>query len=162
MHFVKFQATDRSESFRFPCQFSSGFVQEYARLYAIVAGFQKILRCGTQAALRITGTHGRPNVKVESAPSAITSLSAACRCASHPPSNPSVLPPEIGTQSEMAGFSCILRPLITFAQLYCVRLPEKPPIGQVSTNSDSLAHSRCDGFCHFDGDVFCLFDYFSA
>jgi hypothetical protein len=51
--------------------------------------------------------HGRPNVKVESAPAANLPLSAACRCASHPPSNPSVLPPEIGTQSAMAGFSRI-------------------------------------------------------
>jgi len=75
-------------------------------LHLILVAFQKNFVFGTQAALEITGTHGRPNVKVESAPAAIPSLSAACRCASHPPSNPSaVLPPEIGTQSAMAGFS---------------------------------------------------------
>ncbi len=74
-------------------------------LHLILIPFQKNFFFGTQAALEITGTHGRPNVKVESAPAAISSLSAACRCASHPPSNPSVLPPEIGTQSAMAGFS---------------------------------------------------------
>jgi len=75
-------------------------------LHLILVAFQKNFFFGTQAALEITGTHGRPNVKVESAPAAISSLSAACRCASHPPSNPSaVLPPEIGTQSAMAGFS---------------------------------------------------------
>jgi len=71
----------------------------------MLVAFQKNFFFGTQAALEITGMHGRPNVKVESAPAAIPSLSAACRCASHPPSNPSVLPPEIGTQSAMAGFS---------------------------------------------------------
>src|SRR5438270_6033994 len=46
--------------------------------------------------------------KVESAPAAIFPLSAACRCASRPPSNPSELPSEPRTQSEMAGFSRIL------------------------------------------------------
>ena len=46
-------------------------------------------------------------VKSKRAPAAIYPLSAACRCASHPPSDPSVLPPEIGTQSAMAGFSRI-------------------------------------------------------
>ena len=74
-------------------------------LRPINPAFQKNFFSGTEAALEITGTHGRPNVKVESAPAAIYPLSAACRCASHPPSNPSVLPPEIGTQSAMAGFS---------------------------------------------------------
>jgi hypothetical protein len=71
----------------------------------IAAAFQKNFFSGTQAALEITGTHGRPNVKVESAPAATTPLSAASRCASHPPSNPTVLPPELGTQPAMAGFS---------------------------------------------------------
>jgi len=84
--------------------FKSSAVQCVA-LHLIRAVFRKNFFFGTQAALKITGTHGRPNVKVESAPAAIPSLSAACRCASHPPSNPSVLPPEIGTQSAMAGFS---------------------------------------------------------
>jgi len=37
----------------------------------------------------------KTNVKVESAPAAITSLSAACRCASRPPSNPSVFLPKL-------------------------------------------------------------------
>ena len=61
----------------------------------IVLSFQKNLFRGTQAALEIIGKHGRPNVKVESDPAAITSLSAACRCASHPPSNPIVTPSEL-------------------------------------------------------------------
>jgi hypothetical protein len=73
----------------------------------MLSHFQKKLLRGTRGALGNTGTHGRPNVKVESAPAATTPLSAACRCASHPPSNPSVHPPELGTQSEMTGFSCI-------------------------------------------------------
>src|SRR4029077_8796914 len=82
--------------------------------------FPQNLFSGTQAALGTTGTHGRPNEKVESAPAAITSLSAVCRGASYPPRNPSVLPPEIGTQSEMAGFSRIWRPLFSFPLLYCL------------------------------------------
>jgi hypothetical protein len=73
----------------------------------ITRSFQKIFSRGTRHALEQTGKHGRPNVKVGSDPAAITSLSAACRCASHPPSNPSVLPPEIRTQPAMAGFSRI-------------------------------------------------------
>src|SRR6266511_3147639 len=61
-------------------------------------------------------------VKSKRAPAATFPLSAASRCASHPPSNPSVLPPEIGTQSVMTGFSCLedsifrtLRVLLAFA-----------------------------------------------
>ena len=103
----KFQVIEISGFFGFRCQSLTQVSLNVPGLYAMVAVFQKILRCGTQAALRRTGTHGRPKVKVGSAPAAITSLSAACRCASHPPSDPSVLPPEIGTQSEMTGFSCI-------------------------------------------------------
>ena len=57
--------------------------------------FPENLLRGTQAALEISGKHGRPNVKVESDPAAVTSLSAACRCASRPPSNPIVTPSEI-------------------------------------------------------------------
>ena len=106
MRFVDLQPTDKRIFSMLHCP-SFAHLRSRPRLYVIIAGFQKILRCGTQAALGITGTHGRPKVKVESAPAAITSLSAACRCASRPPSNPSVLPPEIGTQSAMTGFSRI-------------------------------------------------------
>ena|ERR1700682_2871516 len=88
---------------------SSEQLCSYIASHLMLVAFQKNFFFGTQAALDITGTHGRPNVKVESAPAAIPSLSAACRCASHPPSNPSVLPPEIRTQSAMAGFPRFLR-----------------------------------------------------
>jgi len=40
---------------------------------------------------------------VDRAPAANIPLSAACRCASHLPSDPSVLPPKTQTRSEMAG-----------------------------------------------------------
>src|SRR5439155_420174 len=45
--------------------------------------------------------------EMKRAPAAITSLSAACRCASRPPSDPSVKSRRIGTRSEMTGFSRI-------------------------------------------------------
>jgi len=76
--------------------------------------------------------HGRPNVKVESAPAAITSLSAACRCASHPPSDPSVLPPETGTQSEMTGFSFFLTSIISQCTSSIFQATDKARFFQVS------------------------------
>ena len=42
---------------------------------------------------------------VDRAPAANIPLSAACRCASYLPSDPSVLPPDTWTQSVMTGFS---------------------------------------------------------
>ena len=84
------------------------------------------------------------------APAANIPLSAASRCASLPPSNPSVLPPEIGTQSEMTGFSCIW-----IAKNF---LEQFATVLQVLFKGLSLRQSICDEFCHFDCDVFCLFD----
>jgi hypothetical protein len=94
---------------------------------------------GTQAALEITGTHGRPNGKVESAPAAIFPLSAACRCASRPPSNPSVLPPEIGTQPAMAGFSCVCFPLTVFSR-FAPFFPPFAPLKQFVGTSQSATY----------------------
>src|SRR5256885_9313047 len=48
--------------------------------------------------------------EVKRAPAAITSLSAASRCASRPPSDPSVQSPLLGTRSEMTGFSRFYSP----------------------------------------------------
>jgi hypothetical protein len=73
------------------------------RLCVIIAGFQKILRCGTQAALMTTGTHRRPQAKVESAPAAITSLSAACRCASPRRATLQCFPPKLEPSQKWLG-----------------------------------------------------------
>jgi hypothetical protein len=53
---------------------------------------------------RFAARHGI-NENVDRAPAAYIPLSAACRCASYLPSVPSVLPPEMWTQSGMTGFS---------------------------------------------------------
>jgi hypothetical protein len=58
-------------------------------LRLIESAFQKNYFCGTRRALSFVGKH-----EMERAPAAITSLSAACRCASRPPSDPSVLLPK--------------------------------------------------------------------
>src|SRR5262245_32053813 len=55
------------------------------------------------------GEDGKHDMK--RAPAAITSLSAASRCASRLPSDPSVQSPRNGTRSEMTGFSRIYKPL---------------------------------------------------
>jgi hypothetical protein len=57
---------------------------------------------GTASAEDEDGKH-----EMKRAPAAITSLSAASRCASRPPSDPSVQSPRNGTRSEMTGFSRI-------------------------------------------------------
>src|SRR5881394_2242275 len=61
---------------------------------------------GTRTAEDKDGKHD----EVKRAPAAITSLSAASRCASRPPSDPSVQSPRNGTRSEMTGFSRFYRP----------------------------------------------------
>ena len=92
-------------------------------------------------------------VKSKRAPAANLPLSAACRCASRPPSYPSVLPPEIGTQPAMAGFSRVLG-LVSTRRGYL-------QLVVVSQKADSRIPSACDEICHFDGDGFWLFDSIS-
>jgi hypothetical protein len=60
--------------------------------------------------------HARKTQKADRAPAAITSLSAASRCASHPPRNPLVLPPKLNPVSNDWVLPLFM-PLVTFLVL---------------------------------------------
>src|SRR5262249_30183359 len=81
---------------------------------------------GTGCAENKDGKH-----ELKRAPAAITSLSAASRCASRPPSDPSVQSPRNGTRSEMTGFSRIwgISSFLRYFNLVCCPLGNSPHQG---------------------------------
>ena len=92
--------------------------------------------------------HARKIQKTDRAPAAITPLDAASRCASHPPSNPLVLPPKLNPVNNdwvlplfirflFSCLSCFLRlSLYIFATCHpsgeSFRLYYQPPTGQMA------------------------------
>jgi hypothetical protein len=109
--------------------------------------------------------HARKTQKTDRAPAAITPLDAASRCASHPPSNPLVLPPKLNPVRNdwvlplfipflfSSSFSSSLQLTILPARVFGLDCRLRPA---------RRRRSSCDEICHFDSDVFCLFDLGSS
>ena len=85
-------------------------------------------------------------------PAANTSLSAACRCASRPPSDPSVKLSETRTRSKRPGSPSFTRLFskTTENQAPFVNLCQPPRKPQQYNRL-----TACDEICHFHSDVFC-------
>jgi hypothetical protein len=85
-------------------------------------------------------------------PAAATSLSAACRCASHPPSNPSVNFPkrEPGPKGRvpprLLSLLTIKKRPFSYAENFCDAL---------GAFARTFVFVAGDEICHFEGDVFC-------
>jgi hypothetical protein len=122
--------------------------------------------------------HARKIQNANRAPAAITPLDAASRRASHPPSNPLVLPPKLNPVSNDWVLPLFIPFLFSFVFLfifathhlsgesfrldYQFRPATGVPSGAAPLGWHRWPRSRCDEICHSDSDVFCLFDLQSS